>query len=271
MPTTRLDFADLSATVRRAIEREAGHVLAVEGVSGGLNSELAVRLTTEFGAFHVKGLRSDHPRVWTQGREAAINPYLRGIAPRLCWRLEIENWELLGFEFVVGHHADYRPDSPDLSKVAELLRCLGEVQCPDIELREAPQRLEKYVARSSDVDHFAGTSLLHTDLNNDNVLVGEATHLVDWAWATCGAPWLDAGYWVIWLMAVGGHTPESAEKWAGEIPAWQSAPTQGVTAFAVANARLWEEIGGDAPDAWTSRLVRASRGWADWRTLRGRC
>jgi hypothetical protein len=207
----------------------------------------------------------DHPRIWTQRREAEVNPYVRGIAPALQWRIESDGWDLLGFDALDGHHADYDPGSPDLPKVAGLLVRLGEVGCPDIELRRAEQRLERYAARPADLRHFAGNSLLHTDLNNDNVLVDEWAHLVDWAWATRGAPWLDAAYWVIWLMAAGGHAPESAEGWAGKVPAWLAAPREGITAFAVANANVWEEIGGAAPDQWTARMVTASNTWAAYR------
>src|SRR2546421_4787175 len=95
---------------------------------------------------------------------------------------------------------------------------LGEVPCPDVGLRHAGQRLEHYAAKASDLDYFAGDALLHTDLNNANVLVDETARLVDWAWATRGAPWLDAGYWIVWLMAAGDHAPESAEQWARRIP-----------------------------------------------------
>jgi aminoglycoside phosphotransferase (APT) family kinase protein len=98
-------------------------------------------------------------------------------------------------------------------------------------------------------------------LNNANVIIGDdRARIVDWGWATQGAPWLDAGYWVIWLIA-SGHDPRSAERWAARVPAWRAAPPAGVTVFAEANARMWAEIGGERPDAWTRRLVDASNTW----------
>jgi hypothetical protein len=37
-------------------------------------------------------------------------------------------------------------------------------------------------------------------------------HLVDWAWASRGADWLDAAYWVVWLMAA--RVLDAARAWA---------------------------------------------------------
>lgn len=112
-----------------------------------------------------------------------------------------------------------------------------------------------------------GNALLHTDLNNANVIVGDdRAWMVDWGWATRGAPWLDAAYWVIWLIAA-GHTAASAERWAATVPAWHKAPAGGLTAFAGANARLWVEAGGDNPDDWTRRLIVAAGTWHEFRTV----
>lgn len=186
--------------------------------------------------------------------------------PTLHWRAEAAGWDLLGFEALTGHHADYAPGSPDLPEVAALLRRLGETPCPGIELRHAEQRLEHYAAHPDDLRYFAGPHLLHTDLNHANVLVddhapqGDRARLVDWAWATRGTAWLDAGYWIIWLIAA-GHTPASAERWAAEIPSWHTAPAEGITAFATANHNLWSEISNAEPDPWTQRLATAAATW----------
>lgn len=153
-----------------------------------------------------------------------------------------------------------------LTEVAALLRRLGEAPCPGIELRHAEQRLEHYAAHPDYLRFFAGPQLLHTDLNHANVLVddhappGDRGRLVDWAWATRGAAWLDAGYWVIWLIAA-GHAPASAERRAAEIPSWHTAPAEGITAFATANHNLWAEISADATDPWALRLATAAATW----------
>ncbi|MFV8128806.1 aminoglycoside phosphotransferase [Streptomyces syringium] len=267
MTTTRTAFGDLPTSVHTAIEEHTGPLLKTETIAAGFNSEISARVHSTAGTCFIKGLRTDHPRAWTQRREAEVNPYLRGIAPALLWHLEAEGWHLLAFEALDGHHADYSPGSPDLPKVVATLGRLGETPCPQIELRHAEQWLLGYVTNPAQAQLFAGPALLHTDLNNENVLVDdERALLVDWAWATRGAAWLDAGYWAIWLMAAGGHTPESAEQWAARIPAWLTCPREGIDAFAHANANMWEEIAGPDPDPWTKRMLDAARSWSAYRS-----
>ncbi|MET7637679.1 aminoglycoside phosphotransferase [Streptomyces sp. NPDC005438] len=265
MATERVPFDGLPRAAITGVESHAGEIVRIETVSHGFNSEIAARVFTPDSAFFVKGLRADHRRVWTQHREAEVNPYLRGVAPALLWKVEAAGWVLLGFEALEGRHADYSPGSADLPKVGDLLCRLGEVPCPDIDLRRAEQRLESYVAKPADVEYFEGESLIHTDLNNENVLVDQRAHLVDWAWASRGAAWLDAAHWVVWLMAAGRHEPWSAETWAGRVPAWGTAAPEAIEAFALATANLWEEIAGADPDPWTAVLLNASRRWAEHR------
>ncbi|WP_250035813.1 hypothetical protein [Paractinoplanes maris] len=144
---------------------------------------------------------------------------------------------------------------------------LGEIPCPDVTLREASLRLEHYAA-PDELHHFAGHSLLHTDLNNANVIVADGVAcMVDWGWATRGAAWLDAAYWTIWLISA-GHAPVEAERWAQRIPAWQAATSAGLAAFAAANVRMWNQIAGAQPDAWTRRMVIAADRWKAHRVSR---
>ncbi|MCX4675612.1 aminoglycoside phosphotransferase [Streptomyces sp. NBC_01433] len=270
MATTRIGLDRLPAIARTAVEQHTGPLLTVAEVTEGFNSEIAARVASATGTWHIKGLRTDHPRVWTQRREAEIAPFLDGAAPVLRWHVETAGWDLLGFEALDGHHADYSPGSPDLPEVAALLRHLGGIPCPGIELLRAEQRLEHYANTLDDLRFFAGDHLLHTDLNHTNVLVdshapqGDRARLVDWAWATQGAAWLDAGYWVIWLIA-SGHTPAAAERWATEVPAWHTAPVEGITAFAAANRLLWDKISAGDPVPWTLRLATAASTWHEHR------
>ncbi|MFJ8792714.1 aminoglycoside phosphotransferase [Streptomyces sp. NPDC102462] len=263
---SRTDFDELPSALRAAVASHVGRIHRVEPVSAGLNSQIAARLHCDAGTVHVKGLRTDHRWAWTQEREAEVNPYLKGISPELLWRVKESGWDLLGFAHIKGHHADYSHGSQDLPLMVGLLIGLSETECPPIELREAGQRLRKYVDDVSQSDLFVGNLLLHTDLNNENVLIQEnRAYMVDWAWATRGAPWLDAAYWVIWLMAAGEHSPQSAEQWAEQVPAWESASREALSVFALANQRMWAEIGGDSPDSWTSRMMSASETWSEYR------
>ncbi|MDI6102017.1 hypothetical protein QLQ12_25690 [Actinoplanes sp. NEAU-A12] len=267
MPVTRIAYADLPEPVRHAIEEITGSPAALEPVSDGLNSAVAVRLSSVNGAYFVKALPTRHRWAWTQAREAQIAPHVQAVAPALVGRVVDQGWDVNVFQAVEGHQADYTPGSSDVPVVADLLVRLGEIRCPEITLRRAEQRLSAY-ADAGDLHYFVGDALLHTDLNNANVIVGkERARIVDWGWATRGAAWLDAAYWVAWLIAA-GHAPEVADQWAARVPAWRAAPSTGVRAFAEANARLWAEIGGASPDAWTRRLVDASEAWRQYALMR---
>jgi hypothetical protein len=252
-----------------AIESLTGAVTKTEMLSAGLNSEIAARLHCGNDTIFVKGLRSDHPRVWTQRREADINPYTKGLAPKLLWHIKRDGWDLLGFEDLDGEHVDYSPGSAHLPLVVHALQTLAGVTAPSsVELKTMPSRMSAYVDRDSgDLRLFAGSSLLHTDWKPDNILVknGEV-RLVDWAWASTGAAWIDPALWIIWLIA-SGHTAEQAEALAREHPAWNHAPIHGINAFARAQQRLWESITrADKPDEWTHTMHDAAAAWAAHRS-----
>ncbi|MFH8380785.1 hypothetical protein ACH4E7_07570 [Kitasatospora sp. NPDC018058] len=150
--------------------------------------------------------------------------------------------------------------------MVDTLSRLGRTPCPPIELRHAEQRWAAYVDDPEVLAQFAGSSLLHTDLSNENVLIrGNQAYLVDWAWATCGAPWIDPALWVIWLIAAGGHSPAAAEAWAARIPAWELGDPALVNVFAKAQARMWADIAGGDPDPWTAGVNQAAQQWTRFR------
>ncbi|WP_051854529.1 phosphotransferase [Streptomyces sp. NRRL B-1347] len=171
-----------------------------------------------------------------------------GFAPRLLWRLEATDWDLLGFEFVSARPADSSEGSPDLLLLADTLAALGRLQAPGLDLKRAEDRWRPYVDEAEILRFFAGNSLCHTDFNPVNVLVaGGRVRLADWAWATVGAPWIDSAVCAVWLIATGKRSPREDEAWTARIPAWRTAPTEAVAAFAAANAWIWQEIAEDAP------------------------
>jgi hypothetical protein len=267
MVTTRLDT--VPDEVHAAISDQVGLILDMDTVNGGWNSEIATRVRTATGTVFVKGLRADHRRVWTQQREAEIGPYVHTVAPRVLWHIDAAGWSLVAFEHIDGRHADYTPTSGDLPLVVNTLERLGAIPCPDLPLRAAEQRWSAYIDDPAMLDHLRGDALLHTDFNNQNVLIDEdKARFVDWAWATRGAPWIDPALWVIWLIAAGGHEPAHAESWAARTTTWHTAPIPALNAFADANASLWREIAGDNPDTWTSRMTSAADQWAAYRTNR---
>jgi hypothetical protein len=248
------------------IEAHTGPIRDVVSVSAGYNSQIAARMRCDKGVYFVKGLQSKHKRAWTQRKEAEINPYLDGLSPALLGHISDCGWELLIFEAVEGHHPDFAPGSADLPVVAGLLSRLSRTPCPSLGLRPMEERLRGYVANPSDADLFSGEALVHTDPNGTNVIVaGSSAKLVDWAWASRGAAWVDAGYWALWLMAAGDHNPASAERWASEVPAWRQASPEALTAFAQAKANYWDQVAGDAAGTFTASVRDAAQQWVRYR------
>ena len=63
----------------------------------------------------VKGLPSAHRRVITQAREAAVAPLVPNISPALLWHFDEAGWNVLGYEYAPGRHADYSRAHPTLT------------------------------------------------------------------------------------------------------------------------------------------------------------
>lgn len=264
MPCDPVTLTDLPDVVREEIAAHTGPLREVEVIAAGRNSPLSARIATARGEWFVKGLPAEGRWVDTQDREYAISRHLAGAGPVARWRVHAGGWHVVGFDHVAGRHADYRPGSPDLPLVADLLTRLGATPTPaGVPLRRAEQRLAEYTDHP---DTFAGDTLVHSDLHPANVLTSHTTaYLVDWGWATQGAAWLDAAYWVIWLIAA-GHTPAAAEQVAGRVPAFRSADADALDVFAAANTSMWTDITRHTSDPWRHAAAVAAAAWNAHRT-----
>ncbi|SDD87015.1 phosphotransferase family protein [Actinokineospora iranica] len=258
----RTEWFDLPDALRDAITARTGEILDARTVSEGMNSPLAATLRTTDRVVFVKGTPNDHAGVVTQGREAMINPHVRPVAPALLWHIEdTAGWDVLGFEHVEGRHPDYAPGSPDLPAVVAAVDALGALPCPDLPIKDE-NRWRSYLD-GNDPSPFAGSALLHTDYRPSNLLVVDdgTARIVDWAWPTRGAPWIDPACLLVWLIAF-GHTPDQAEAHAARTRAWKTATPEGLDLFALANVRLWDDIAGHDPQDWTQRMSSAAQRWA---------
>ncbi|WP_210591130.1 aminoglycoside phosphotransferase [Streptomyces sp. GESEQ-35] len=266
MPVDRIHWDDLPLAARHAVEQHTGPVLRVKTADAGANSGIAATIQTTDGTLFVKGVPTDHPQARTQQREAVINPYLPPSCPRLLWRVQAAGWDLIGYEHLIGRHADYTPGSPDLPFVARALIELQNTPCPGIVLKRAEDRWSGY-AGPAGVEQLAGDTLLHTDLAPHNMLVTDRAHLIDWAWPTRGAAWIDPAVLILRLMEA-GHTPEAADAWAhGQFPSWAAAPHASVAAFSEANACTWDEVARNDPQDWKKHMGRLAHDWVTyWRT-----
>ena len=136
------DWNDLSQAVRDLIEAHTGPVWAARTVPAGLNSQFAAVLDTENGPLFIKGLRTDHPGVVRQRREAMINPYVVSLTPQLHWRAEGAGWNLLAFAYIPGaRHAEYLPGSADQPAVVQVIK-------PRCGQRNAPPGRRRQTMRS---------------------------------------------------------------------------------------------------------------------------
>ncbi|MBC3844688.1 aminoglycoside phosphotransferase [Streptacidiphilus sp. 4-A2] len=185
------------------------------------------------------------------------------LRPRLLWHTQATGWDFLGFEFIDGRTAHYTPASPDLPLIIAALEELAQMPCPAIPLLDCAARYNGYT-RTPEL--FTGDTLLHTDINPENTLIaGNHAHLVDWAWPTKGAAWVDPAVWAIRLISA-GHTAEQAEAWAARLPAWSAAPPASITAFAEASVRMWTQIADQHLDAqWTKDMAASATAWVDHR------
>jgi thiamine kinase-like enzyme len=108
--------------------------------------------------------------------------------------------------------------------------------------------------------------LLHTDLNPLNVLMtADGAWIIDWAWPTRGAAFIDPACFLLRLM-LGGHTAAQAESWAAQCPSWGKTPDHAINVFAIACARLYDEIARDDPQPWKKGFAAVAQAWAEYRS-----
>ncbi|MEW2507898.1 phosphotransferase [Amycolatopsis sp. NPDC047767] len=274
--------------MRAAIEREAGPVAHAVIPTAGRNSDFSATLHTERGVLFCKGISdAEGSRGRMHRHEADINEWLpSAIAPRLRWRTEADEWLLLGFDHVSGHHADLSPGSTDLDAVAETVTTLttelAGSAAPAPRLAEqwarlAPwRRLAKDPAAELDdwtrehldelitwetraLEAADGDDLLHTDLHSLNLLVDERAVVIDWAWSRKGSAPVDVAFLLARLVAA-GHGAEEAARWCDGIPVWRSTPDEVRIALAVEIWGIWLYQSISEPRSlWNSIVPAAAR------------
>jgi hypothetical protein len=265
----RVEWQDLPAGVRDAVQAHTGPALKADSPAVGRNSTFAATLTTAGGRVFCKGGPADSPQAVMHRNEAAVNPFLpENLAPRLFWRVEQDGWLLLGFEHVPGRHADLSPASPDLPLVADALRKIGAIALPESprmiadhwQAALADQPFSEWAAEAP--RHMRGSTLIHSDLNPLNILIAGTAQVVDWAWWRTGAAWIDPAFVIVRLVAE-GHEPARAEEWAMQFDGYREAPPEAITAFAASLVCLWgRKFAGTA-------ATEAARRWAEHRTAPG--
>ena len=265
----RIAWESLPGDLVRAIEHHSGPILTAHVATAGQNSPLAATITTAEGKTFVKGLPSSERQAKSQTREIAVAPLVRDISPQLLWHFDQAGWIVLGYEYIEGRHADYRPGSSDLDSLVSVLKTLGGIDVSDPgPFKLAEDRWKSYVQDPDTLKVFSGTTLQHTDWLPDNVLfTSSRPYLIDWAWPTLGAAWMDPAFWLVRLIA-SGHTIKAAEQYAAQVPGYANADPTHINLFALANVQLWDEIEQQATKVspWVRSLATASREWCEFRS-----
>jgi hypothetical protein len=266
---THLDWSALGDSVRVAIEEKTGTVRSARTIFEGVNSHIALVLDTESGPLFVKGVDADSHLIKPQDREAMIGPYVSPVSPRLRFRVRAGRWDLLIFDALANARtADYSPGSDDLPRVVGVMHRLAAIQCPDLPLKRAEQRWSEHIDDPADCELLRGTQLLHTDFNPLNILINDdGPWIVDWAWPTRGAAFIDPACFLLRMMTH-GHSPAEAEQWAARCPGWDEADPHAIDVFASANQRLFREIAEQEKHSeWKADLATAAATWAEHRGL----
>lgn len=246
---TRLEWEQLPTGLRRSIERRLGAgVERADSQPRGFSPALASRLTLRTGRrVFVKAIAPDGQSGAPGGqdfyrREARIGADLPEDvpAPRLLAHWDEMGWVVLVFEDVSGRHPALPWDASELRCVLDGLAMLAERLTPSpvdapaarvpgggdgwIRLAQDPARLDRlagldpWVRTNLDVlaamsepgRRFGGSTLLHTDIRADNILLTEGgVVFVDWPHAQVGAPWLDLLFFLPSVAMQGGPDPES--------------------------------------------------------------
>lgn len=253
------------------IHSHTGDLSDTQPTARGFGSDLSAVVECEKGPFFVKAMRNrPGGRRDSITRERLINPFIRSFSPALQWHEQDGDWIVLGFEAVAGRLSDFAPGSRDLPEIVELLDRIGKLDLPEVVRDWRETRWDRFALDETEAELFRGDTLLHTDINPSNLLVGErSTWAVDWAWPTRGAAFIDPALFVVQLVSA-GHSAESAESWAARCQAWVNADPKALDAFAAATLRMYRLFADGQPDAsWLKAMAAAAQSWAGHRGVTG--
>ncbi|BFU43132.1 hypothetical protein KRMM14A1004_13690 [Krasilnikovia sp. MM14-A1004] len=235
---------------------------SVTPAASGDHAEIAAAVAGSKGQVFVKAASSELG-VRSLRYELLVSKAVdRSYSPAVEWHFERDGWLVVGFEHLDGLHADLSPGSPDLDLLGLAVKELGQTPAQGQTWFSPAARLG-FAHPAMD-----GEMLVHTDLNPANlIVVRHGLRIVDWAYATKAAPWVELGLLVQWLIG-SGHTPEQAEDWLARFPAWTATDPDVLNAFASMNATKWSVKSRTSKDAWVHDLAAWTDKWAAYRRVR---
>ncbi|WP_344941860.1 phosphotransferase [Actinomadura miaoliensis] len=133
------------------------------------------------------------------------------------------------------------------------------------------RHLDRLAAAAEDALEFtAGDFLVHLDLRADNIVSSrDGDYIVDWSWASAGAPWIDKVCLLVNVATYGGDP----EPFVAADPVLASVPPEHVTAFLAGLSGMWAEAVAQPPPpgipnlrAFQDLQATAVRAWIRART-----
>lgn len=256
----RRDWDVLPESVRAKVSAWVDGYDSVAPAPDGDHAEIAAAVTGPHGQVFVKAASTDLG-VRSLRFELAANEAVARVLrypPRVEWALEADGWLVVATEHLDGPHPDLSPGSPDLDLLARALAELQETPAPDGQWYSPRGRLGFFDPVMD------GAMLVHSDINPANLIVtAHGLRIVDWAYTTRAASWVELALLVQWLIGA-GHTADQAERWLAQLPAW---PTDRTTLddFASKNATKWAGKARHSTDTWVHDLAAWTGQWAAYR------
>ncbi|MFG3556134.1 phosphotransferase [Micromonospora sp. NPDC047557] len=258
----RTDWAALPATITTRIADRVGGVFEVIPASSGDHAEIASTLVGPDATVFVKAACASLGGGYQSLRfEVAATQAVDGWPPAVLWQIESDGWLVVGTEHLDGPHPDLSPGSPDLEVLAACLKELQESPAPDGTWYDPATRCGFTLAG------MAGGALVHSDLNPSNlIMTRRGLRIVDWAFATRAAAWVELALLVQWLIG-GGHTPRQADEWVGQFPSWTATDRDVVDSFAALAASKWSTRSLSSDEGWVHDLAAWNGKWAAYRNV----
>jgi hypothetical protein len=259
-----MTHAPMEPGLAALIEPRTGPILEAARTPRGFTSDYTGIIRAASGRVFVKAVRDPGRLVSSLEREAAVNPAVGHLSPALRWQARGNGWLALGFQHAPGRHASFAPGSPDLPAVARAIERITTTTPPPAAKDWRENRYDRYAPATAAL--FAGGTLLHGDINPDNLLIGPDGNVtvVDWSWPTHGAAFIDPACLAVQLIAA-GHTPASAEGWAAHCTAFRDADPAALDAFAAAAVRMYQRFEELDPQPWRKAMTTAATTWAEHR------
>ncbi len=279
---------ELPETVQATVQHHFGPVNGSEPVTGGQSSDIALVLRdVEGGRAFVKGVKGRSPRMRWLRNEITAGGLAPGIAPRVLFHEDVDDWLIVAFEYVAGRAASLAPGSPDLAVVASTVEKLSHLPAASVrsladrwgttdwwsKVAEAePDRVHgrdvaELDARAAELPELViGEQLVHTDLHGDQFILGEddQVRVIDWGFPGAGPAWVDTAFVMLRLVEA-GHSIDEAEAWAYERTSFSGITDRALTAFAVYIAGLWTHWAVSAPEPGADDRARLACQYASWR------